>query len=101
MQSILTMTESNDMVEEYVNGDKYKVIRDGSCDFGGHWHILDGGNKLIVTVPKVMEEDDISVMLKGYNDWQWGHYYMRHSKRWCITVSDLNVDKLESCLQKI
>ena len=87
---------------EYVSGENYEILRQGETGLGESYCILDGGPKLILTVPKVVGEERVQIAFEGvYQRYQWGIYYQRKTKRWCVPVSDLDQDKLEECVKKM
>ena len=87
---------------EYVSGENYEILRQGQCVHGGTYCILDGGPNLILTTPKASTSEGIATAMgKSYSDHQWGVYYLKKTKRWCIVVSDLDQDKLEECAREM
>ena len=88
---------------EYVSGDNYEILRQGSISTGGSYCILNGSpSTLILTVPKENGEESVREVLEGsYEDHQWGSYYLKKTKRWCIPVLDRDIDKLETCVKKL
>lgn len=92
----------SEIKSEYVSGENYEIIRQGSIAAGGSYCILDGGPRLILTVPKEIGQDGVENIFDGiYENHQWGIYYMKKTKRWCVPVSDLSVDKLEKCAKNL
>ena len=87
---------------EYVSGDNYEILRQGSVESGGIYCILEGGPRLILTVPKEIGKDRVEKVFEGiYDDCQWGIYFLKKTKRWCVPVSDLDQDKLEGCAKNL
>jgi hypothetical protein len=87
---------------EYVSGKNYEILREGNCVHGGTYNILNAGPRLILTIPKDSSSDVVAdIMGEVYSDHQWGVYYLKRTKRWCIAVSDLDQDKLEGCAKKL
>jgi hypothetical protein len=91
------------MAEEYVSGENYEILRQGTISTGGNYCILDGGlSRLILTVPKEIARDPVEKAFEGvYERHQWGIYYLQRTKRWCVPVSDRDEDKLEGCAKKL
>ena len=89
------------MSQEYVSGNHYEILVEGNCVDGDCWRILNANNKLIVTLPKHIGEDKITEIMAEYENHQWGSYYLKFSKRFCVIISDGNVSKLEKCLENI
>jgi hypothetical protein len=87
---------------EYVSGENYEILRQGTIESDGTYCILEGGPKLILTVPKEVGKERIEKVFEGvYQDYQWGMYYQQKTKRWSIPVSDLDQDKLEGCVKRL
>jgi|TARA_R110000751_G_scaffold92770_2_gene181455 hypothetical protein len=87
---------------EYVSGDNYEILRQGSIVSGGSYCILDGGPRLILTVPRDVGKDGVEKILEGiYANHQWGIYYLKRTKRWCVPISDRDEDKLEGCAKRL
>ena len=71
-----------------VAGDTYEVNYNGSCSFG-EWKIADANIQLIALVPQEVGEEKIEeVMNNNYLDYQWGYFYTRAIKSYCIVLKD-------------
>ena len=71
-----------------VAGDTYEVNYNGSCSFG-EWKIADANIQLIALVPQEVGKEKIEeVMNNKYLDYQWGYFYTRAIKSYCIVLKD-------------
>ena len=71
-----------------VAGDTYEVSYNGSCSVG-EWKIADAKIQLIALVPQEVGEEKIEeVMNDNYLNHQWGYFYTRAIKSYCIVLKD-------------
>ena len=69
-----------------VAGDTYEVNYKGSSSVG-EWKIADAQIQLIALIPQEVGEEKIKeVMSEAYIDHQWGYYYTRANKSYCIVL---------------
>ena len=71
-----------------VTGDTYEGSYNGSCSSGA-WQIADAKIQLIALVPQEVGKEKIEeVMNNNYLDYQWGYFYTRAIKSYCIVLKD-------------
>ena len=76
----------NDTIK--VAGDTYEVNYNGSCSVG-EWKIADAKIQLIALVPQDVGKEKIEgLMSNKYPDHQWGYFYTRAIKSYCIVLKD-------------
>ena len=69
-----------------VAGDTFEVNYTGSSSVG-EWKIADAKTKLIALIPQEVGEEKIKeVMSEAYIDHQWGYFYTRVIKSYCIVL---------------
>lgn len=70
----------------HISGDTFKVSYSGECSVGG-WKIADAPNQHIAVVPQAVGTDKIEdLMSKRYEPYEWGYYYTRMNKEYCIVL---------------
>ena len=79
-----------------ISGDTFEVSYKGECSVGG-WKIANAPNQHIAVVPQSVGQDKIKeVMNDRYQSYEWGYYYTRLYKSYCIVLrSDPVVDFIE------
>ena len=76
----------NDTIK--VAGDTYEVNYNGACSSGA-WQIGDAKIQLIALVPQEVGKEKIEeIMNNNYLDYQWGYFYTRAIKSYCIVLKD-------------
>tara|TARA_A100001515_G_scaffold110634_4_gene91692 strand:- start:1022 stop:1294 length:273 start_codon:yes stop_codon:yes gene_type:complete len=69
-----------------ISGDTFEVSYEGECSVGG-WKIADAPNQHIAVVPQSVGEDKIKeVMNDRYQSYEWGYYYTKLYKSYCIVL---------------
>ena len=70
-----------------ISGDTFEVNYEGECSAGG-WKIASVPvNQYIAVVPQSVGEDKIKeVMGDRYQPYEWGYYYTRANKKYCIVL---------------
>ena len=91
------------MAEEYVSGDNYEILRQGNINDEGTYCILDGGpTKLIVTVPESVSRERISTVFSGpFDEYQWGFYHTKKTRRNVVPITTLDDKLVEECLKRL
>tara|TARA_R110000744_G_scaffold9052_5_gene29460 strand:+ start:2805 stop:3074 length:270 start_codon:yes stop_codon:yes gene_type:complete len=89
------------MAQETISGSKFDILKEGKCEHGGVWCILDARVRLIATLPKHVGEEEIREAFSGYDESEYSYYYIRLSKRWCVAVNSVDVERLELSLETI
>lgn len=70
----------------HISGDTFEVNYNGQCSVGG-WKITNATNQHIAVVPQAVGSDKIEeVMNKKYQSYEWGYYYTRMTKEYCIVI---------------
>ena len=71
-----------------VAGDTFEVSYNGSSSVG-EWKIADAKTQLIALIPQEVGEEKIEeVMGENYLSHQWGYFYTRAIKSYCIVLKD-------------
>ena len=75
-----------------VAGDTYTVTSNGRCA-EGDWKIADAGKELIAVVPQTIRENKEEtekrieeVMDSNYESYQWGMFYTKINKEYCVVL---------------
>ena len=75
-----------------VAGDTFIVTSNGRCT-AGDWKIADAGPELIGVVPQTIRKNREEtkkrieeVMDNNYEDYQWGMFYTKFNKEYCIVL---------------
>ena len=69
-----------------ISGDTFEVNYKGTCSVGG-WKIADAPNQHIAVVPKEVGTDRIEeVMNNRYEPYEWGYYYTKMYRSYCIVL---------------
>ena len=75
-----------------IAGDTFTVTSNGECA-AGPWRIADAGNQLIAVVPQTIRENREEtekrieeVMDDNYESYQWGMFYTRINKEYCVVL---------------
>ena len=70
----------------HISGDTFEVNHSGECSVGD-WKIADAPNQHIAVVPQAVGEEKIEdLMSKRYEPYEWGYYYTRMNKQYCIVL---------------
>ena len=75
-----------------VAGDIFTITSDGECA-AGPWRIADAGNQLVGVVPQSIGENREEtekrieeVMENNYESYQWGMFYSKSNKEYCVIL---------------
>jgi hypothetical protein len=75
-----------------IAGDTFTVTSNGKCA-AGDWKIADAGNQLIGVVPQTIRENRADtekrieeVMDNNCESYQWGMFYTRINKEYCVIL---------------
>ena len=75
-----------------IAGDIFAITSDGECA-AGSWKIADAGNQLIGVVPQTIgdnrketEKRIEEVMDNAYESYQWGMFYTKSNKEYCVIL---------------
>ena len=75
-----------------IAGDTFTVTSNGECA-AGPWRIADAGNQLIAVVPQTIRENRketekriSEVMDNNYESDQWGMFYTKLNREYCIVL---------------
>ena len=90
-----------------IAGDTFTVTSNGRCT-AGDWKIADAGNQLIAVVPQTIRENREEtekrieeVMENNYESYQWGMFYSKSNKEYCVIVrgdEEINFGKILSTM---
>ena len=90
-----------------VAGDTYTVTSKGRCTTGD-WKIADAAADLIAVVPQTIRENREEtekrieeVMEENYERYQWGMFYTKSNKEYCVIVrgdEEINFGKILSTM---
>ena len=70
----------------HISGDDFEVSYSGECSAGG-WKIANAPNQHIAVVPQAVGMDKIEeLMSENYEPYEWGYYYTRMNKQYCIVL---------------
>ena len=75
-----------------IAGDVFTITSNGECA-AGPWKIADVGNQLIGVVPQTIRDNREEtekrieeVMDNNYESYQWGMFYTRINKEYCVVL---------------
>ena len=75
-----------------IAGDTFTITSDGECA-AGPWRIADAGNQLVGVVPQSIGENREEtekrieeVMENNYESYQWGMFYSKSNKEYCVIL---------------
>ena len=75
-----------------IAGDIFAITSDGECA-AGSWKIADAGNQLVGVVPQTIgdnreetEKRIEEVMDNSYESYQWGMFYTKSNKEYCVIL---------------
>jgi len=75
-----------------IAGDTFTITSVGECA-AGPWRISDAGSQLIGVVPQTIRENReetekriVEVMEENYESYQWGMFYTKSNKEYCVIV---------------
>ena len=75
-----------------IAGDIFAITSDGECA-AGSWKIADAGNQLVGVVPQTIGENREEtekrieeVMDNNYESYQWGMFYTKSNKEYCVIL---------------
>ena len=80
----------NDTIK--IAGDNFTITSDGEC-VAGPWKIAAASNQLIAVVPQTIRESREEtekrikeVMDNNYESYQWGMFYTKINKEYCVVL---------------
>ena len=75
-----------------IAGDVFTITSVGECA-AGPWKIADAGNQLVGAVPQTIRENREEtekrieeVMENNYESYQWGMFYTKFNRKYCIVL---------------
>ena len=90
-----------------IAGDTFTVTSDGECA-GGEWKIAAADFELIALVPQTIRENREEaekrieeVMDSNYESYQWGMFYTKSNKEYCVILrgdEEINFGKILSTM---
>ena len=90
-----------------IAGDVFTITSVGECA-AGPWKIADVGNQLIGVVPQTIRDNRQEtekrieeVMENSYDNYQWGMFYTKSNKEYCVIVrgdEEINFGKILSTM---
>ena len=90
-----------------IAGDIFAITSDGECA-AGSWKIADAGNQLVGVVPQTIGENREEtekrieeVMDNSYESYQWGMFYTKSNKEYCVILrgnKEINFGKILSTM---
>jgi len=83
--------------KEKISGDYFTVTKTGNFT-GGYWNIILSNRDIMFTCPASVGQEKIDRIMSIYERDLWGSYIMASSKRYCVAVKDLDINKLENSI---
>ena len=90
-----------------IAGDVFTITSVGNCA-AGPWKIADAGNQLVGAVPQTIREHRKEtekrieeVMETNYKSYQWGMFYSKSNKEYCVILrgdEEINFGKILSTM---
>ena len=78
------MSEVSETVN--ISGDTFEVNYSGECS-EGDWKIANAPNQHIALVPQAIGEDKIEELMGArYEPYEWGYYFTRMNREYCIVL---------------
>lgn len=78
------MSEVSETVN--ISGDTFEVNYSGECS-DGDWQIANAPNQHIALVPQSIGEDKIKELMGArYEPYEWGYYFTRMNRKYCIVL---------------
>jgi hypothetical protein len=90
-----------------IAGDTFTITSNGECA-AGPWKIADASNQLVGAVPQTIRENREEtekrikeVMDNNYEDYQWGMFYSKNNREYCVVLrgdKEINFGKILSTM---
>ena len=93
------MSEVSETVN--ISGDTFEVNYSGECS-DGDWQIANAPNQHIALVPQSIGEDKIKELMGArYEPYEWGYYFTRTNREYCIVLRSDPVEDLIEILNSM